>query len=70
MTYTAEISRANPSCFVFMVDQSASMIHPIGGSGLQHKHEVVADALNRLLIWNCRLSVQRKKGCGTTSTLR
>ena len=50
MTYVAEISRTNPSCFVFMIDQSASMIDPIGGSGLQHKHEVVADAVNRLLM--------------------
>src|SRR5260370_42194302 len=50
MTYAAEISRTNPSCFVFMIDQSASMIDPIGGSGLQHKHEVVADALTRLLM--------------------
>jgi len=50
MTYSAEISRANPSCFVFMIDQSASMVDPIGGGGLQHKHEVVADAVNRLLM--------------------
>ena len=48
MTYTAEISRANPSCFVFLVDQSASMNDPIGG-GRQRKADVVADALNRLL---------------------
>jgi hypothetical protein len=25
MAYTAEISRANPTCFVFLIDQSASM---------------------------------------------
>ncbi|HEY3683645.1 MAG TPA: vWA domain-containing protein [Streptosporangiaceae bacterium] len=51
MTYQAEISRANPSCFIFLVDQSASMVDPIGGSGgvTARKHEVVADALNRLL---------------------
>ncbi|TQM85582.1 hypothetical protein FHX81_8076 [Saccharothrix saharensis] len=48
MTYAAEISRANPSCFVFLVDQSASMNDPIGG-GRQRKADVVADALNRLL---------------------
>jgi hypothetical protein len=48
VTYAAEISRANPSCFVFLVDQSASMNDPIGG-GRQRKADVVADALNRLL---------------------
>lgn len=48
MSYAAEISRANPSCFVFLVDQSASMSNPIGG-GQQRKADVVADALNRLL---------------------
>ena len=30
--YTAEISRANPSCFVFLIDQSGSMAEPIAGS--------------------------------------
>ncbi|CAL9449313.1 hypothetical protein SUDANB95_02397 [Actinosynnema sp. ALI-1.44] len=49
MTYSAEISRANPSCFVFLVDQSASMNDPIGGGARQRKAEVVADAINRLL---------------------
>ncbi|WP_367127954.1 vWA domain-containing protein [Saccharothrix sp. HUAS TT1] len=48
MSYTAEISRANPSCFVFLVDQSASMDDPIGG-GRERKAAVVADAINRLL---------------------
>lgn len=49
MSYAAEISRANPSCFVFLVDQSASMTDPIGGGGGQRKADVVADAINRLL---------------------
>jgi len=52
VTYQAEISRANPSCFVFLVDRSASMVDPIGngtGPSSARKHEVVADALNRLL---------------------
>ncbi|MCY0933311.1 hypothetical protein [Streptomyces sp. H34-S4] len=30
MPYTAEISRTNPGCFIFLVDQSASMSDPIG----------------------------------------
>jgi hypothetical protein len=47
--YSAEISRANPTSFVFLLDQSASMQDPIGGGGGQRKCDVVADALNRLL---------------------
>jgi hypothetical protein len=46
--YSAEISRSNPTCFVFLVDQSASMLDRIGGEN-QRKCDVVADALNRLL---------------------
>ncbi|TMS54780.1 vWA domain-containing protein [Mycobacterium sp. DBP42] len=49
MSYTAEISRATPTCFVFVVDQSASMDDAIGGEVRQKKSEVVADAINRLL---------------------
>lgn len=49
MSYTAEISRSNPTCFVFLVDQSASMSDPIGGEVQQRKSDVVADAINRLL---------------------
>jgi hypothetical protein len=47
--YVAEISRTNPSCFIFLVDQSASMVDPIGGEVAMSKAAVVADALNRLL---------------------
>jgi hypothetical protein len=47
--YSAEISRANPTCFVFLLDQSASMQERIGGGTGQRKCDVVADALNRLL---------------------
>jgi hypothetical protein len=49
MSYEAEISRTNPSCFIFLVDQSASMVDPIGGEVKVSKADVVADALNRLL---------------------
>lgn len=48
MPYEAEISRPNPSCFIFLVDQSASMVDPIGEIGTS-KADVVADSLNRLL---------------------
>jgi hypothetical protein len=46
----AVISSANPSCFVFLIDQSASMQQPFGGSEAnQKKTEGVADAINRWL---------------------
>jgi hypothetical protein len=49
MAYTAEISRTNPSSFLFLVDQSGSMAQLMAGGGGRKKSEVVADALNRLL---------------------
>ncbi len=49
VTYTAEISRSNPGCFVFLVDQSGSMSDPIGGEAPGRKADVVSDAINRLL---------------------
>ena len=49
MPYTAEISRTNPSCFLFLVDQSSSMLEPFGAQPDKQKAEGVADAINRLL---------------------
>jgi hypothetical protein len=49
MPYTAEISRANPSCFLFLIDQSGSMADPFGGGAARRKADGVADAINRLL---------------------
>lgn len=50
MPYSAEISRTNPTCFLFMIDQSLSMSEPFGGeAGAKKKAEGVADAVNRLL---------------------
>ena len=50
MPYTAEIRRTNPTCFIFLVDQSASMSKPFGGGGAgQSKAQGVADGINRLL---------------------
>jgi hypothetical protein len=49
MPYIAEINRANPSCFLFLVDQSGSMIKPFGGHSGRIKAQGVADAINRLL---------------------
>ncbi len=50
VSYSAEISRNNPSCFLFLIDQSGSMDDPIGGGeGTRKKADGVADAINRLL---------------------
>jgi hypothetical protein len=49
MAYTAEISRTNPTCFLFLVDQSSSMLEPFGRQPEKTKAGGVADALNRLL---------------------
>ena len=50
MPYSAEISRANPTCFLFLIDQSESMKEHIGGGDRpMTKAEAVADAVNRLL---------------------
>ncbi len=47
-SYSAEISRSNPSCFVFLIDQSGSMADPFVNSD-KKKADGVADAINRLL---------------------
>lgn len=49
MPYIAEISRTNPSCFLFLIDQSGSMRDPFGADSGKRKAEGVADAINRLL---------------------
>jgi hypothetical protein len=49
MPYTAEIRRTNPTCFLFLVDQSSSMLEPFGGNQDKNKAQGVADAINRLL---------------------
>jgi hypothetical protein len=49
MPYSAEISRTNPSCLLFLIDQSGSMEDPFGGEATRQKAEGVADAINRLL---------------------
>ncbi len=47
--YVAEISRTNPTCLLFLIDQSSSMAGPFGGSPGKTKADGVADAVNRLL---------------------
>jgi hypothetical protein len=49
MAFSAEISRTNPTCLLFLVDQSKSMDGPFGGQPGKKKAEGVADAINRLL---------------------
>lgn len=50
MPYQAEISRSNPSCFLFLIDQSGSMEDPFaGGDSSRRKADLLADAINRLL---------------------
>jgi hypothetical protein len=48
-TYTAEISRENPTCFLFLVDESGSMRESISGQVDRSKADSLSDALNRLL---------------------
>lgn len=59
MPYVAEISRTNPTCFLFLVDQSSSMLEPFGRQPEKQKAEGVADAINRLfqnLVLKCAKS--------------
>ena len=49
MPYTADISRNNPGCFLFLLDQSASMKDALGGQPGMRKMDGAADAVNRVL---------------------
>ena len=49
MPYTADISRNNPGCFLFLIDQSASMAGVLGGQPELRKMDGAADAVNRIL---------------------
>lgn len=50
MPYTAEISRANPSLFLFLLDQSGSMDESFGsGEATRNKSDELADVMNRTL---------------------
>jgi hypothetical protein len=57
MTYSAEISRDNPTCLLFVIDQSGSMIEKMATS--KSKADFVADVLNKTiytLVTNCTKS--------------
>lgn len=49
MPYSADISRSNPACFLFLVDQSLSMTGALAGQPDQRKMDAAADVLNRTL---------------------
>jgi hypothetical protein len=49
MAFSAEISRNNPTCLLFLIDHSSSMDGPFGGQPGKKKSDGVADAINRLL---------------------
>ena len=49
MPYSAEISRTNPTCLLFLIDHSSSMDGPFGGQPGKKKSDGVADAINRIL---------------------
>jgi uncharacterized protein YegL len=49
MPYQSEISRNNPMCFLFLIDQSGSMNDTWSGETSKKKANGVADIINRLL---------------------
>lgn len=50
MSYQEQITRQNPSCFLFLIDQSGSMADPFGGSeSNKRKADLLVDAINKLL---------------------
>lgn len=62
MPYKAEISRDNPSCFLFLIDQSKSMADEFSnGDETQKMANGVADSINR---WLQELSIKCAKSDG------
>ena len=49
MSYAAEISRRQPGCIFFLIDQSTSMNLPWRGSDTTSRAQRLTDAINRLL---------------------
>ncbi len=49
MSYTADISRANPACIMFLIDQSGSMQEALAGQPGQRKMDQAAAAINRVI---------------------
>jgi hypothetical protein len=57
MHYCSDITRANPTCFLFLIDQSRSMAERMAGAG-KTKAEAVADSINLLLCNLCQVCQQ------------
>ena len=49
MPYSADINRANPGCFLFLIDQSGSMAAALAGQPGQRKMDQAAEAINGIL---------------------
>ena len=49
MAFSAEISRTNPTCLLFLIDHSSSMEGSIAGVPGHKKSDGVAESINRLL---------------------
>jgi hypothetical protein len=47
--YSSQITRANPTCVVFLIDQSGSMADPFGGDDHTRKADFVARVVNHAL---------------------
>ena len=47
--YSAQITRANPTCIVLLIDQSASMADPFSGDATIKKSDFVAEVVNHTL---------------------
>jgi len=47
--YSAQITRANPTCIVLLIDQSGSMSDPFSGDTTTRKSEMVAEVVNHTL---------------------
>src|SRR3954451_9684007 len=58
MAYTAAITRANPSAFLFVIDQSGSMDEKMSHG--RSKDEFVADVLNKTLVRIITRSMQNE----------
>jgi hypothetical protein len=58
MTYSAEISRRSPTCFVVLIDQSGSMAEPFGLDSRITKARFVSDVVNR---WIDNLVIRASK---------
>jgi len=47
--YSAQITRANPTCIVLLIDQSGSMNDPFSGDSARKKSDFVAEVVNHTL---------------------